>query len=237
MKKLAELQLKLKAPKNQFNKFGEYRYRSCEDIVEAVKPIAAELGLFLTLSDDIVLVGDRYYIKATAIITDTESGNSVQTTAFAREAAEKKKMDDSQITGTASSYARKYALNGLLMIDDTKDADTDEYSNQQYTEKGKGKIKEAEAVAKERKAVGNTLGQNAFTTEEPQQEATIDKIKERTLLALINQKGANLGEILKFYNLINLSNMTVPQFMQVVATLEKRPDKGETKDGIQKPAQ
>jgi hypothetical protein len=122
-----QIQKTLKAPKGQFNSFGKYKYRSCEDIVEAVKPILADLGCHLILSDDVVLVGDRIYVKAIAsIYKDSELVG--QSTAFAREAADKKGMDDSQITGTASSYARKYALNGLLAIDDTKDADTNEHT-------------------------------------------------------------------------------------------------------------
>lgn len=119
--RLSEIQTKLKAPKGQVNSFGNYSYRSCEDILEAVKPFLT--GLTLTLSDEIVNVGDRYYIKATVTLSD--GGDKLITnTAYAREAADKKGMDDSQITGAASSYARKYALNGLFAIDDTKDADT-----------------------------------------------------------------------------------------------------------------
>lgn len=131
MNKLQIIQHKLKAPKGQYNSFGKYKYRSCEDILEAVKPILNEVGCTLTLSDDILLIGDRYYIRATATLRDSETG-SVITLAYAnaREDEEKKGMDGSQITGTASSYARKYALNGLFCIDDTKDADTDEYANQ-----------------------------------------------------------------------------------------------------------
>lgn len=126
---MRDIQATLKAPKGQFNSFGKYKYRSCEDIVEAVKPILAEHGYHLVLSDDVVGVGDRVYVKATATIYNGADviGSS---TAFAREALDKKGMDDSQITGTASSYARKYALNGLLAIDDTKDADTDEHTAQ-----------------------------------------------------------------------------------------------------------
>jgi hypothetical protein len=126
---MVDIQAQLKAPKGQFNSFGKYKYRSCEDIVEAVKPILAGLGCHLVLSDDVVAVGDRIYIKATASIY--KSGALIgQSTAFAREPDDKKGMDASQITGTASSYARKYALNGLLAIDDTKDADTDEHTAQ-----------------------------------------------------------------------------------------------------------
>lgn len=128
MNKLVEIQKKLKAPKGQYNNFGKYKYRSCEDILEAVKPILAENGCTLTLSDEIVLIGDRFYVKATARL----KGDNLceETIAYAREDLDKKGMDGSQITGTASSYARKYALNGLFCIDDTKDADTDEYANQ-----------------------------------------------------------------------------------------------------------
>jgi len=118
--RVARIQSQLKAPKGQENKFGGYRYRSCEDIMEAVKPLMG--GLVMTVCDDIVSVGDRIYVKATATITD--GLNTISNTAFAREALSRKGMDDSQITGSASSYARKYALNGLLLIDDTKDADT-----------------------------------------------------------------------------------------------------------------
>lgn len=124
--KLIKVQEKLKAPKNQRNNFGGYNYRSCEDILEAVKPLLAEEGLLLTLNDELVQIGERYYVKATASVSD--GNQAVSAVAFAREADTKKGMDDSQITGTASSYSRKYALNGLFLIDDTKDADTDEYS-------------------------------------------------------------------------------------------------------------
>lgn len=126
--KLIKVQKELKAPKSNYNKFGNFYYRSAEDILEAVKPLNAKYGLVLTLKDEPVLVGERYYIKATARITDGDESHEV--TAYARESQAKKGMDDSQITGTASSYARKYALNGLFLIDDTKDADTDEFQNQ-----------------------------------------------------------------------------------------------------------
>ena len=119
---LSEIQSKLHAPKAQDNKFGKYKYRSCEDIVEAVKPILAEYELHLTISDEIISICDRVYVKATAVISDGEKV-SYTATASARESLLKKGMDEAQITGAASSYARKYALNGLLAIDDTKDAD------------------------------------------------------------------------------------------------------------------
>ena len=127
--RLAAVQAELKAPKGQYNSFGKYNYRSCEDILEAVKPLLAKNELTLTLQDGLELVGDWHYIKATATVQDA-SGANLTTTAFAREPEDKKGMDSSQVTGTASSYARKYALNGLFCIDDTKDADTDAYYNQ-----------------------------------------------------------------------------------------------------------
>lgn len=117
---LSRIQKELKAPKGQFNKFGNYKYRSCEDILEAVKPLLGDCCL--TISDDIVLIGDRYYIKATARLA-LSNEDFIENSAFAREAFDKKGMDESQITGASSSYARKYALNGLFAIDDTKDAD------------------------------------------------------------------------------------------------------------------
>lgn len=121
LSKLNEIQGKLVAPKTQFNSFGKYKYRSCEDILLALKEHLVKHGLVLTIQDDVVAVGDRIYVKATATITDGK--DSFSTSALAREENEKKGMDASQITGTASSYARKYALNGLFAIDDTQDAD------------------------------------------------------------------------------------------------------------------
>ena len=132
MKELLQIQSELKAPKGQFNDYGKYKYRSCEDILEAVKPILKKCNCTLLLSDSLVYVGDRYYIKATATLVNAE-GKSVSTESYAREEETKKGMDASQVTGAASSYARKYALNGLFAIDDTKDADTLN-NNPQYTQ-------------------------------------------------------------------------------------------------------
>jgi len=121
IKKLVKIQRELKAPKNQRNNFGKYNYRSCEDILEAVKPLANAEDCVVTVSDEVVMVGDRIYVKATAMITD--GSNELTTSALAREPEQQKGMNEAQITGSASSYARKYALNGLFAIDDTKDAD------------------------------------------------------------------------------------------------------------------
>lgn len=126
---LAAVQTALKAPKSQFNKFGNYNYRNCEDIIEAVKPLLKANNLMLMLTDDIELIGDRFYVKATATVVDTTDGSSLYVTAYAREEENKKGMDGSQVTGASSSYARKYALNGLFAIDDTKDSDTTNTGN------------------------------------------------------------------------------------------------------------
>nr|DAX75104.1 MAG TPA: ERF superfamily protein [Caudoviricetes sp.] len=121
--KLCKIQTELKAPKGQRNNFGKYNYRSCEDILEALKPLLDKYEATINLSDNIVQVGERYYVSVVAKLTDAKTGESVMSTAFAREDESKKGMDASQLTGATSSYARKYALNGLLAIDDTKDSD------------------------------------------------------------------------------------------------------------------
>ena len=141
LERLLNVQHELKAPKGQRNSFGNYNYRSAEDILEAVKPLLTKYSLLQTITDEVVLIGDRYYIKATVTLYDAEIGvsqnvgvvsnSTVTVSAYAREADQKKGMDEAQVTGSASSYARKYALNGLYAIDDTKDADTDEYQSAQ----------------------------------------------------------------------------------------------------------
>ena len=128
LQKLSKVQLELKAPKSNFNKFGGFYYRSLEDILEAVKPLLDKHGLTLTISDEPVMIGDRFYIKATARLSD--GNESIEVTAYAREPQSKTKMDDAQLTGASSSYARKYCLNGLFLIDDTKDPDTNEFQEQ-----------------------------------------------------------------------------------------------------------
>lgn len=124
--KLAKIQRELNAPKSRTNSFGKYQYRSCEDIMSALKPFLD--GVYVKVSDEIVNIGDRYYVKATAVFSDGE--NSISNTALAREADSKKGMDDSQLTGATSSYARKYALGGLFLADDTQDADSHDNSAQ-----------------------------------------------------------------------------------------------------------
>ncbi len=153
--KVIAVQSSLKAPKNQRNKFGGYNYRSCEDILEAVKPLLKDNGLYVTVTDEMTMVGERYYIKATATLSDGE--HSLSNSAYAREDESQKGMTGSQLTGSTSSYARKYALNGLLAIDDTKDAD---YLNTGNAKKAATKETDTDAL---KKAIASVLAQ---TTEE-----------------------------------------------------------------------
>lgn len=147
MEKLIKIQSDLKAPKGNYNSFGKFRYRSCEDILEAVKPLLAREKCMLTMTDEVVAITDKVYIKATATIIDLDNKVHCSTSAYARESENKKGMDESQMTGTASSYARKYALNGLFLIDDTKDADTNEF--QQTKQKAEQKSKKKTETGKE----------------------------------------------------------------------------------------
>jgi hypothetical protein len=145
--KLITVQNELKAPKSQRNSFGNYNYRSAEDILEAVKPLCLKHKALIKVSDTMELIGNRYYIRAEARFYDAETGDYESSIAYAREPETKKGMDDSQITGTASSYARKYALNGLLCIDDNKDADTDEHAKETKPELRFASAEQLELIA------------------------------------------------------------------------------------------
>jgi hypothetical protein len=157
LEKLNIIQSKLKAPKGQYNKFGDYPYRSCEDILEALKPLLAETKTVLVISDEIEFMGDRFYIRATCNLFDVESGENISSSAFAREPEIKKKMDAAQITGSASSYARKYALNGLFTIDDTKDSDSNEEQGQTNSGKPTNGNGQAVNVQKVRNEIAQML--------------------------------------------------------------------------------
>ena len=146
--KLMNIQQELKAPKGQYNDFGKYAYRSCEDILEAVKPLLKKEKVVLTISDELQYIGNRYYIKATVTLIDTESEATISNSAYAREEETKKGMDGSQITGASSSYARKYALNGLFGIDDNKDSDTTNIQSKEEKENKKASPKQIELIQK-----------------------------------------------------------------------------------------
>ena len=168
LNKLMRIQTKIKAPKNLYNSFGKYKYRNAESICEAVKPFLAEENCILLLSDEIVAVGDRIYVKATATIKDCNSDTEISVSAYARESLEKKGMDESQITGTASSYARKYALNGLFLLDDAKDADEEmkaaEEFDKQVEEVGNMKIAKMKVDAIKNKCAEDSIAEEKVLT-------------------------------------------------------------------------
>lgn len=189
--KLSTVQSKLKVSKENFNAFGKYKYRSCEDILEGVKPLLKEVKAIVTLTDSIELIGDRYYLKATATIIDSENEGKVEVSAYAREDLEKKGMDLAQVTGSVSSYARKYALNGLFCIDDTKDSDaTNKHGKEDPDEK-------------------QMLNEK------------ISLVKAKTLEALIKDKGKDLNAILKYYKVPKINELTAEQAAQLQERLLK----------------
>lgn len=201
--KIIALVTELKVPKGQRNNFGKYNYRSVEDILEAVKPLALKYGLLPNLTDEIVLVGERYYIKATASITD--GTQKVESFGYARESENKKGMDESQITGTASSYARKYAMNGLYLIDDTKDADTDEYKQQNDSAKPK-KVSKTQAQA---------LNQKVSKLAELASEKTGKEIKAKEMAEKLTDHA--------FMKIIPFNQLDTEQFM----TIKRKADEWE----------
>lgn len=203
-RKLMNIQTKIKAPKNLYNSFGKYKYRNAEGICEAVKPYLAEEGCSLTLTDEIIEVGGRVYVRATATLYDNETGNNIHVSALAREAEEKKGMDESQITGTASSYARKYALNGLFLLDDTKDADSDEH----HTE-----VEEKQKRAKEEEAHDKVVA-DISKMKIPQMK--IDIIKKKCL-----ESGIPEEKVLKLYKIKSFEDMTEKQFRNASDNWEK----------------
>lgn len=193
--KLSKVQSELKAPKNQFNSFGKYKYRSCEDILEAAKPLCIKHGLVLTVHDDIKIVGTRIYVEATARLDAIEGEESFLCKALARESETKKGMDDSQITGAASSYARKYALSGLFAIDDTKDADAEKPEDKKPVAKPKATPKK-EKDAAEGAPTKTTTGAKVAS-----------KSQVEFLTKLINKKGIDINEVCKNHDIVSLDEI------------------------------
>lgn len=223
MEVLQKIQTELKAPKGQYNKFGNYKYRSCEDILEAVKPILAKYGAVITLSDDIASIDGRFYVKATArMIADSKV--LAEVSAFAREPEDKKGMDASQITGTASSYARKYALNGLLLIDDTKDEDTDECREEKQAREEEKKA----ATSKTQKKNQEPPKDNVKSEEDMKRDET-EKISDIHLKAVRDrikaaaEKGKRLEEadVCKMLKIEKFEDMNYVQFRWLNEMLEK----------------
>ena len=197
MEKLTKIQYELKAPKKQYNSFGKYNYRSCEDILDALKPLLNKYNASVIIADDILQIGTRFYVKATATFIDNETGQQKMATAFAREPESKKGMDESQITGTASSYARKYCLNGLFLIDDTKDADTDENRNEQTARQARQQKPKQE---KPKQPAEKEFNPNEVTEKQAKLNAVKSlcqqgKISEQAIINVFRQKKPNLQSI------------------------------------------
>lgn len=202
--KLLTLQAKLKVPKGQYSDFGGYYYRNCEDITEAAKPLLAEVKAVLLLTDEIVTVGGRIYVKAVAKLMDAESNGVVEANGYAREAESRPKFDVAQLTGTASSYARKYALNGLFALDDTKDADA------------LPPVQQPEAkLAGSQKPVNNAKRQ-------PAEKVTSYQLAQ--LQTMAKQKGVDVAGIAQSLHLNNLQDITAAQWAQCMNSLRKRAD-------------
>lgn len=187
--KLSYIQTNLKAPKNLYNKFGGYKYRNAEGILEAVKPYLAKTNTSCIMEDKIVMIGERYYVKATATLIDNETGMLVMTSAYAREAENKKGMDESQVTGATSSYARKYALNGLFALDDTKDADTEELHDEIENRIG-NKEKVAKPISPEVTAEALQWGIDDFSKVATWKKKSPEELTDEDVLEAIHIKKA-----------------------------------------------
>lgn len=210
--KLQKVQERMKAPKNLYNSFGKYNYRNAESILEAFKPYGAEYGLTLTIKDEITQIGDRFYVKATASIMDAKTGGSAPffaVSAFAREADTKAGMDPAQITGSASSYARKYALNGLFLLDDTKDPDSEEQARQAEKEKPAAKKPAPAKEERKPKAPDDRIGQ----------------LEAAALRRELTRTGVSEWSMLKSYGVDKIEDMTVGQWKDAGEILAARPDK------------
>lgn len=203
---LSKIQTELKAPKNMYNSFGEYKYRNFEGICEAVKPMLKETGMTLTVTDSMENIGERYYVKATAVLKSLEDGSEVSVEALAREQDKKKGMDEAQITGAASSYARKYCLNGLFLIDDTKDPDSNE-SHIESEARAKREKKEQKKVEDEPVLIPTEQDKESVATTEQLEQ--IEKMCKRDKIApqYIAQKHGktNLDELTRMqaYSVVN----------------------------------
>lgn len=190
-KKLSEIQAEIQVPKTHYNKFGDYNYRNCEDILDAAKPLLKKHGCTLVLQDDVSAAGNRYYVKATAILTEIETSETIVTWASAREDETKAKFDGSQLTGSASSYARKYALNGLFNLDDVKDSDTTNTGNNDKPEGKKHDVKK------------------------------ISETQAKELEKIAKDKGTDTSKMFAYYKVKDFTEMTEIQYKQAKTYLNK----------------
>lgn len=239
--KLMRIQTHIKAPKNLYNKFGEYYYRNAESICEAVKPFLEQEKCTLQLGDEIVLIGDRFYVKATAVLQDCESDECVVVSAYAREAESKPKMDNSQVTGSCSSYARKYALNGMFLLDDTKDADTDEYQKEMDNRNNAGKAADKGKKTTASKASGNSAKVSKETPEEAKKNEEMRESVDPVYVPTADGKISNaqwdkykeelartgLAEtiILSAVSVNTLEDLTEPKMLTILKKFKNTPSK------------
>lgn len=191
--KLLKIQSEIKAPKNQFNKFGGYNYRNCEDILEALKPILLDVKATLTITDEVEMIGDRFYIKSMATLLDTESDGFVKSFGFAREPVSKKGMDEAQVTGSTSSYARKYALNGLFLIDDNKDSDYTNNGNNEQKQNSNRNQGQNKTLEQYRREIAQILNAKKIPPETfvsfLKREYKVDKLENLNLKQIQEVKG------------------------------------------------
>ena len=239
--KLMRIQTHIKAPKNLYNKFGEYYYRNAESICEAVKPFLEQEKCTLQLGDEIVLVGDRFYVKATAVLQDCESDECVVVSAYAREAESKPKMDNSQVTGSCSSYARKYALNGMFLLDDTKDADTDEYQKEMNNRNDSGKAADRGKKTTASKTSGNSAKVSKETPEEakkneemresvdpvyiPTADGKISDAQWKKYKEELARTGLAEAIILSAVSVNTLEDLTEPKMLTILKKFKNTPSK------------
>lgn len=209
IEKLAQVQQELIAPKNQFNKFGGYNYRSCEDILEGLKTCLAKVKAAVTITDDIVEVSGRHYVKATATFHDAESDGCISNTAFAREEETVKGMSSSQVTGSASSYARKYALNGLFAIDDVKDADSRD-NREVKEEPNKAPEKPKEEPKKPEGMTGEEAAEQAKI-----EQMKIPEVKIKIILQKCAESNVDTQKILMLYKVKSLADLTEKKFRHI----------------------
>lgn len=211
--KLLAVQGGLKAPKSQHNAFGDFNYRSCEDILEALKPLLQQAKAILTIGDEVLDVGGRFYIKATATFQDVETGEQISSSAYAREPDGRPKMDVAQVTGSSSSYARKYALNGMFCIDDAKDPDTQDNRNQ-----GQKPAASQEGTKQGRKPAAGQGGTG-------QQESRITAEYLDKLMLEAGKKDVDFEKIYSRYGKHSLAEMTSADYVKAMSALSRMPDK------------
>lgn len=206
--KLLYVQKGLKAPKNQYNKFGDFYYRSCEDILEGVKPLLAEVKAVLLVRDEVVQIGNRFYVKATAVFQDTESPDNVVNTAFAREDEAKPKMDGAQVTGSCSSYARKYALNGLFCIDDSKDPDF--HQGKDPAANSQNRTQTQNRAQTQNRTAGQSSGKTAVTREELAK-----------LISEADRTGTDISKVCERYKVKTINYLSREQFERAMSVFRK----------------